>query len=135
VKGFRKRWYLLREQAGLPRLRRHDFRRTTATNLTEAGVAQSTIKSIGGWKTDSVFRRYVISIKKDKLAALEAQEVLRAKSEAEVNRRNRASQERLCAAKVIYSSAGRFFGLSCTGKARERGNLSGLPTERRPLSK
>ena len=39
----------------------HDLRRSAARNMTRRGVAQSIAMAIGGWKTDSVFRRYAIA--------------------------------------------------------------------------
>ena len=38
----------------------HDLRRTGARNLRREGLDTSVIMRIGGWKTDSVFRRYNI---------------------------------------------------------------------------
>ena len=49
----------------------HDFRRTAARNMRRAGLSQNTIMKIGGWKTDSVFRRYDITNEKDMEEAAE----------------------------------------------------------------
>ena len=38
----------------------HDFRRSAAKMLRRAGVPESVIMSLGGWKTASMFRRYAI---------------------------------------------------------------------------
>lgn len=42
--------------------------------LVRAGVSQSVIMSIGGWKTDAMFRRYNITSDADQRAALTARE-------------------------------------------------------------
>ena len=57
VRNFRGRWKILCEQAQLPDLLIHDFRRSAARNLRTAGVAESVVMEIGGWKTASVFRQ------------------------------------------------------------------------------
>ena len=49
----------------------HDFRRSAARLLRRAGVPQSVIMEIGGWKTDSMFRRYAIVSHADHKAAVE----------------------------------------------------------------
>ena len=49
----------------------HDFRRSAARELRRAGVAESTIMDIGGWKTRSMFKRYAIKDTRDIKAALE----------------------------------------------------------------
>lgn len=38
----------------------HDLRHTGARNLRRAGVAETVIMEIGGWRTQSVFKRYAI---------------------------------------------------------------------------
>lgn len=105
VKNFRKRWQNLSIEAGLGRLVCskcgnavigkkcecgnsrtkyvgqiiHDFRRSAAREYRRAGVPESTIMDIGGWKTRSIFKRYAISDSKDIAAAVSMRE--RAKAE------------------------------------------------------
>jgi integrase len=50
----------------------HDFRRSAARALRNAGVPESVIMKIGGWKTASMFRRYAIVGKKEQEKAMEA---------------------------------------------------------------
>jgi integrase len=97
VKDFRKAWQSLCLRAGLGRmicracekavaakkcdcgcaklkyvgLILHDFRRSAARELRRAGVAESTIMDIGGWKTRSMFDRYAIKDARDIRAAIE----------------------------------------------------------------
>lgn len=61
VKDFRGAWESVTEAAGVPGLLVHDLRRDGAGNLRRAGVDRDTVMRIGGWKTDSVFRRYNIA--------------------------------------------------------------------------
>ena len=49
----------------------HDFRRSAAKALRRAGVSESVIMAIGGWKTPSMFRRYAIVSNTDQRAAVE----------------------------------------------------------------
>jgi integrase len=53
-------WHGACRRAGLPGRIPHDFRRTAARNMIRAGISQPVAMAIGGWKTDSVFRRYAI---------------------------------------------------------------------------
>src|SRR5215813_2042868 len=65
VKDFRESWRKATEAAGVPGLLVHDLRRTGARNMRRCGVDRDVIMKIGGWKTDSVFRRYNIVDERD----------------------------------------------------------------------
>ena len=56
----------------------HDLRRSAAKAMRLAGVAESTVMKIGGWKTASMFRRYAIDSHKDQRQAVELLEAARA---------------------------------------------------------
>jgi hypothetical protein len=56
----------------------HDMRRSGAKALRAAGVPESVIMSIGGWRTASMFRRYAIVSKADNIDAMERLERARA---------------------------------------------------------
>jgi integrase len=49
----------------------HDLRRSAARNLLNAGVPETVIMKIGGWKTRSVFDRYAVSSTADLTAAMQ----------------------------------------------------------------
>jgi hypothetical protein len=58
----------------------HDLRRTAARNLRRAGIAETVIMKIGGWRTRSVFERYAIVSRGDMVDAM--QKLQRAEQEA-----------------------------------------------------
>jgi integrase len=60
VRSFRRAWLSACTAAGLPHRIVHDFRRTSARNLSRAGVPEGVIMGLCGWKTRSVFDRYRI---------------------------------------------------------------------------
>jgi integrase len=49
----------------------HDFRRSAAKAARRAGVPESVIMAMGGWKTPSMFRRYAIVSSADQRSAIE----------------------------------------------------------------
>jgi integrase len=58
----------------------HDLRRSAAKALRRAGVPQSVVMAMGGWKTPDMFRRYAIVSTADQRAAVEALEKARAEN-------------------------------------------------------
>lgn len=71
----RKGWDLATAAVGLGGGRKgglivHDLRRSAARNLRKAGVPESVIMKIGGWKTRSVFDRYNIVDEEDVVEAM-----------------------------------------------------------------
>ncbi len=71
IKDFRKAWENLTARAGLPNLIVHDLRRSAAKALRAAGVPESVVMAIGGWKPPAMFRRYAIVSTADQRAAVE----------------------------------------------------------------
>jgi len=55
---FRATWIAATEAVGRPGLLFHDLRRSGARALRRAGIPESVIMRLGGWKTRSVFERY-----------------------------------------------------------------------------
>jgi integrase len=67
IRDFRASWSQAVERAGLKKSLGlfHDLRRSAARNMVNAGIDEKLAMKIGGWKTDSVFRRYRITPRKD----------------------------------------------------------------------
>jgi integrase len=63
----------------------HDFRRSAARQLRSAGVAESVIMKVGGWRTASIFRRYAIVSDADQRQAVEMLEQRRRETAAQAN--------------------------------------------------
>lgn len=83
VRSFRKTWLRACKRAGVPNLLFHDLRRTAARNLRRAGLAETLIMKIGGWKTTSVFHRYAITNRQDMAAGMRQYEEDKARRESE----------------------------------------------------
>lgn len=77
IRDFRNQWATVTKAAGVPGLYVHDLRRTGARNLRRAGVPESIVMKIGGWKTNDMFRRYAIVDSKDMAEAMRKLEVSR----------------------------------------------------------
>jgi len=58
----------------------HDLRRSGARQLRRAGVPESVVQKIGGWKTAAMFKRYAIVSTADQKAAIEKLEQARVDS-------------------------------------------------------
>ena len=80
VKDFRKAWSNLTVAAGQKDLIVHDLRRSGPRQLRRAGVPESVVQKIGGWKTAAMFKRYAIVSSADQKAAIEKLEQARANS-------------------------------------------------------
>jgi integrase len=82
VRSFRKAWRNLCVKCGLGAwegkkyrgLIVHDLRRSGAKALRRAGVPESVIMAVGGWKTSAMFRRYAIVSTADQRDAVKALE-------------------------------------------------------------
>ena len=74
---FRKSWITACKEAELPGKLFHDFRHTAARNFARAQLSESASIPINGHKTNSMFRRYKITIMDDKRNAfIDAEENL-----------------------------------------------------------
>lgn len=69
---FEGAWRAACTAAGLAGLRFHDLRRSGARNLRRAGVPESVIQRMGGWKTRAMFLRYAITDDRDLEQAADA---------------------------------------------------------------
>lgn len=67
-----------RKRFGYRGLIPHDMRRSAAKALRAAGVPESVVMAMGGWKTATMFRRYAIVSSADQRAAVEMLERARA---------------------------------------------------------
>lgn len=65
IRTFYKAWGEACQKAGCAGMLFHDLRRTAARNFRRAGLSQDEAMALGGWKTDSVFRRYDIVSESD----------------------------------------------------------------------
>jgi integrase len=77
VRDFRDRWANLTKKANLEGLLVHDLRRSPARQLRKAGIPESTIMDIAGWKTRAMFKRYAITDDSDTRAAVKKLEQAR----------------------------------------------------------
>lgn len=93
TKEFRKAWKSACEQGKLVGRVPHDFRRTAARNLIEAGIDEQTAMDLLGHKTPSIFRRYRIVTDRERFDAV------RKLDEADKNRKARG--RRKSASKVL----------------------------------
>ena len=70
MRTFYKVWKAACKRAGLEGWRLHDFRRTAARELVNAGVPEKVVMQIVGWKTRAMFDRYHIVNEADVAQAL-----------------------------------------------------------------
>ncbi len=63
--AIRMEWREATIVAKLPDRIPHDFRRTAARNMERAGVPRSVAMALGGWKSESMYRRYAIASESD----------------------------------------------------------------------
>lgn len=71
----------------------HDLRRSAAKALRAAGVPESVVMSMGGWKTAAMFRRYAIVSSADQRAAVEMLERARAERAAALRSEPQVSKD------------------------------------------
>jgi hypothetical protein len=75
IVDFREAWKSACKEAGVNEdLLVHDLRRLAARNMRRAGVPETTILKIAGWKTPAMFRRYDIQDGRDLQRAAEIME-------------------------------------------------------------
>lgn len=65
LRSFRAAWTRAATAVGRPGLLFHDLRRSAARNLRKAGVPETTIMLLGGWKSRSMLTRYDIHDEND----------------------------------------------------------------------
>jgi integrase len=71
IREFRKSWRTACKKASCPGTLVHDLWRSCARNLIRSGVTKDVAKQLGGWKTDSMFRRYNVTAEEDLRDAME----------------------------------------------------------------
>lgn len=71
----------------------HDLRRTGARNLRRAGIPETVVMKIGGWKTTSVFHRYAIVDRRDITTAMLQLEAHERKLEREAAEQSEAQAQ------------------------------------------
>lgn len=69
MKHFEDTWRAAVTAVGRESLLFHDLRRSFARAMRRAGVDETTIMAIGGWRTATIFRRYAIVDGRDLTAA------------------------------------------------------------------
>jgi integrase len=60
IKSFRTSWAKAYQEAGCPKMLRHDLRRTAARNMINLGVSERIAMAVLGHKTTSMLHRYCI---------------------------------------------------------------------------